>query len=436
MAENGQRGVAAHCAGGFRAVFRHGEHDGLQILVAVAEGLLEPHHFFSCVGGDFPVGHRQVGKVDQIPIQPFAVGLAAGVLRFQVLIVHQLALHRVHQQHLAGTQAVFSDNMFLRDVQNANLAGQNQPSVVGDVIAAGAQTVPVENRAHHVAVAEQNGGRTVPRLQHGGIILVKVLLLGIHVFIVAPGFRDGDHHRQRQIHAVHGHEFQRVIQHGRVGTALVDNGQHLGHVVLQKAAGNGLLPGEHGVHISPDGVDLAVVKNKPVGVRPVPAGRGVGGEAAVDHADGGLIVLVLQIRVELPQLLDQKHALIHDGAAGQAAHVGLLTGLLEHPANHIQPPVKGDTSDHSRRLSHKRLPDAGHTVPRLLPQILGAYRHLPPAKEGQPLLLADDLKQLLCLIALRLFLREEEHADAVFPLRAQRDARSRGCFHKKLMADL
>ena len=62
--------------------------------------------------------------------------------------------------------------------------------------------------------------------------------------------------------------------------------------------------------------------------------------------------------------------------------------------------------------------------------------HFAPAKEVEPLFFADDLKQLLCLIALQLFLREEEHADAVFPLRAQRDARGRGCFHKKLMADL
>ena len=293
MAEDGQRGVAAHRAGGFRAVFRHGEHDGLQILVAVAEGLLKPYHFFSRIGGDFPVGNRQIGEVDQIPIQPFAVGLAAGVLRFQMLIVHQLTLHRVHQQHLAGTQAILADDVFLRDVQYAHLAGQDQPSVVGDVIAAGAQTVAVENRAHHVAVAEQNGRRAVPRLQHGSIILVKVLLLLIHVPVVAPGFRNGDHHRQGQIHAVHDHEFQGVVQHGGVGAALIDNGQHLGHVVLQKAAGNGLLPGKHGVHISPDGVDLAVVENEPVGVRPVPAGGGVGGEAAVNHADGGLIVLVL-----------------------------------------------------------------------------------------------------------------------------------------------
>ena len=293
MAEDGQRGVAAHRAGGFRAVLRHGEHDGLQILVAVAEGLLKPYHFFSCIGGNFPVGNRQIGEVDQIPIQPFAVGLAAGVLRFQVLIVHQLALHRVHQQHLAGTQAILADDVFLRDVQNAHLAGQDQPSVVGDVIAAGAQTVAVENRTHHVAVAEQNGRGAVPRLQHGGIILVKVLLLGIHVFIVAPRLRDGDHDGQRQVHAVHDHEFQSVIQHGGVGAALIDNGQHLGHVVLQKAAGNGLLPGEHGVHVSPDGVDLTVVENEPVGMRPVPAGGGVGGEAAVNHADGGLIVLVL-----------------------------------------------------------------------------------------------------------------------------------------------
>ena len=293
VAEDGQRGIAAHCAGRLRAVFRHGEHDGLQILVAVAEGLLKPYHFFSRIGGDSPVGNRQIGEVDQIPIQPFAVGLAAGVLRFQVLIVHQLALHRVHQQHLAGTQAVLADDMLLRDVQNAHLAGKDQPSVVGDVIAAGAQTVAVKDSTHHVAVAEQNGRGAVPGLQHGGIILVKVLLLLIHVPVVAPRLRDGDHHRQGQIHAVHDHEFQGVVQHGGVGAALVDNGQHLGHVVLQKAAGNGLLPGKHGVHISPDGVDLAVVENEPVGVRPVPAGGGVGGETAVNHADGGLIVLVL-----------------------------------------------------------------------------------------------------------------------------------------------
>ena len=110
--------------------------------------------------------------------------------------------------------------------------------------------------------------------------------------------------------------------------------------------------------------------------------------------------------------------------------------MLEHPAHHIQPPVKGDSGDHSRRLSHKGLPDAGHTVPRLLPQILGADWHLPPAQEGQPLLLADDLKQLLRLIAPQFLLGEEEHADAVFPLRAQRDARGRGGLCKEFMADL
>ena len=232
VAENSQRSIAAHRAGGFRAIFRHGEHDGLQILVAVAEGLLEPHHFFSGVGGYLPVGHRQVGEVHQIPVQPFAVGLAAGVLRFQVFIVHQLALHGIHQQHLAGAQAVLADDVLLRDVQNAHLAGKDQPSVVGNVIAAGTQTVAVKDRAHHVAVAEQNGRGAVPRLQHGSIILVKVLLLLIHVPVVAPRLRDGDHHRQRQVHAVHDHEFQRVIQHGGVGTALIDNRQHLGHIVL------------------------------------------------------------------------------------------------------------------------------------------------------------------------------------------------------------
>ena len=47
-----------------------------------------------------------------------------------------------------------------------------------------------------------------------------------------------------------------------------------------------LFPGEHPVGVAPDGVDLAVVDDVAVGVGPLPAGVGVGGEAGVDDGDG------------------------------------------------------------------------------------------------------------------------------------------------------
>ena len=154
------------------------------------------------------------------------------------------------------------------------------------------------------------------------------------------------------------------------------------------------------------------------------------------HADGALVVGVLQVGVEQPQFFDQEHALVDDGAAGKAAHVGVGAGLLEHPARYVQPPVEGDARFQPRRLAHKTLPDAGHAGPGLVAQHLGAGGHLAPAQERQAFLFADDLKQLFGLVAAQFLLREKEHADAVLPLFPQFDAQGCGCFLKKTVADL
>ena len=379
MAQDGQRGVAAHGAGRLAAVFRHLQHDGAHVLIAVAEGLLQPHQLLMGVLRHLLVGHLQIVHAHKVPIQPLAVGLAAGIVGLQRLVVHQFALYGVHQQHLAGAQSILALNVLGGDIQHAHLTGQDQASVLGDVVAAGPQAVAVEHRAHDIAVAEQNGGGAVPRLQHGGVVLVEIPLLGIHTLVVAPGLGDGHHHRQGQLHAVHQQELQRVIQHGGVGTALIDDGKDFGHVVLQELTADGLLTGQHGIDVAPDGVDFAVVEDVAVGVGPVPAGGGVGGEPTVHHADGGLVVRILQIGIEQPQLLYQEHTLIDDGTAGQAAHIGLLIGLLEDPAGDIELAVKVDARLHPRGLAHKALPDAWHTVSCLVAQHVGTGGHFPPA---------------------------------------------------------
>ena len=69
-------------------------------------------------------------------------------------------------------------------------------------------------------------------------------------------------------------------------------------------------------------------------------------------------------------------------------------------------------------------------------QNLRAGGHFPPAQEGQAFLLADDLKQLFRLIARKLLLREEEHADAVLPLAAKSDSDLCRRLPEELMADL
>ena len=199
---------------------------------------------------------------------------------------------------------------------------------------------------------------------------------------------------------------------------------------------HGLLTGQHTVHIAPDGIDLAVVENKAVGVCPLPAGVGVGREAGVDHGDGGPIILILEVRIEFPQLRDQEHTLVDDGAAGAGDHISIVIGLFKDTAGNVELAVKFQTSLHALRPGDKGLLDIGHAGYRLLPQHLRLDGDGTPAQKGHALTLHNDLEHLFGLTPGQGVLGEEEHANAVIPLLAQVNAQLPGSLGKKAVADL
>jgi hypothetical protein len=101
--------------------------------------------------------------------------------------------------------------------------------------------------------------------------------------------------------------------------------------------------GVHAVAVTADGVDLAVVRDKPERVREWPRRKGVGGEATVHDRDGAATAFVAQIRKVLRQLHCREHALVHHGAAGQGREVDTLTfGTL---AQRIDLPVEIDAAE-------------------------------------------------------------------------------------------
>ena len=138
--------------------------------------------------------------------------------------------------------------------------------------------------------------------------------------------------------------------------------------------------------------------------------------------DGGIVVLILQIREKRPQLPHQKHPLINDGPAGHGNHVGIVVALLENPAHDVELPVERLPFFHPFRLLHESLPDGGHTFPGLMPQHGRVGRHFPPAQKFHPFLFHDDLEHLFGLAAQQFVGREEEHPHPVFPLPAGLDA--------------
>ena len=159
------------------------------------------------------------------------------------------------------------------------------------------------------------------------------------------------------------------------------------------------------------------MKEEPVGVGPLPGGVGIGGKPGVDQGNGRLVILVLKVRVKPPELMDQEHALIDDGTAGQRADIGAVpTRLLKDPPGHVELPVKLQALRHALRPLHEALLNAWHFIQRLRAQDAGFDRDRPPAQKLHALLLHDDFKHLLGLAALQAVLWEEKHADPVIPL--------------------
>ena len=321
--EHCQRNIRAHGLGRLRPGLGHGQHGAFHILVGPAKSFVEPvaHRLGILLQPLF--GRGQLGELYQLQIQPFPEGMVAGIGLFDLVVKLDPALHHVRQQHPPRLQPGALDDLFRGKVHDAHLGGQNQPLVVGQIVAQGAQTVAVQRRANGVAVREKKGGGAVPGLHHGGVVVIHVPAAAAHVPLAVPGLGDGDHHRQGQLHAGEHEKFQGVVQHGGVGACGVYHRQHLVHVVFQQPGVHGLLPGQHTVNVALNGVDLSVVEKKPVGVGPLPAGEGVGGKAGVYQRQGRTAALVLQIGVEAAQLLHKEHALVYDGAAGERGNVGV-----------------------------------------------------------------------------------------------------------------
>ncbi len=379
FAEHGQGRIHAHGAGGLGPVPRHGEEGVLHFFISIAEGLVQPVPQLLRVVLHLPVGNGDVLEVNQMLVQPFAVRTAAGIAPLQLGVVHQPPKGQIRQQHPSGLQTGLFHDFFRGDVQNAYLGGEDQRLVVREIPAAGAKAVPVQHRAHRVSVGKDDGGGAVPRLHHGGIIVIEVPLFPVHPAVVGPRLGKAQHHRLRQGNAVHHQKFQRVVQHGGIRPVLIHHGENFVHVLLHDRREHGFLPGQHPVHVAPDGVDFSVVHDIAVGMGALPAWICVGGKPGVDQCDGAFAVRVGEVGIKFPKLPHQKHSLIHNSAAGKRGDVGGNAGLLEDPPGNIQLAVKVQSLGAAFRTLYKALADMGHTAPGLIAQHVRAGGNLPPA---------------------------------------------------------
>ena len=183
-----------------------------------------------------------------------------------------------------------------------------------------------------------------------------------------------------------------------------------------------LLPGAHLVRIAPDRVDLAVVDDETVRMRPLPAWIGISAEPGMDGSHGRFIIRILEIRKKGPKLSHQEHTLIDNRPAGHGDNISIVAALLKHSSGDVQPAVKIQPLLHMLWLLYKCLNDAGHAGPCLLSEDVRKDRHLTPAQEFHSFFLHDDLEHLAGLVLFQLIPWQEELGHAILPFAADPNA--------------
>ena len=373
----------------------------------------------------------QVVELDAQVLDPLLVRLAVGQVGLNFLIVDHAALLQINQEHLAGLQAPFTNDFVLGHGQNARLGAHDHQVIVGDAVARWAQAIAVQGSADLAAIGEDNAGRAVPGLQHGGVVLIKSAAALVHGAVLLPGLGDHHHHRLADRVAGHGQQFEAVVKSGGVGLAGEADRVELLQVGAEHRRGHHAFPGLHPVVVALDGVDLAVVRHIAVGVGQRPLGEGVGGKALVHQAQGRDTTRVFEIAEIGAHLVGQQQALVNHGAAGHAGHV-ILFAVLELQvldggtgglANHIQLALQRVLHDHIVAAANKHL--AQH---RLFVAHSGGHRHLAvdrhitPAQQHLALGSDGPLHLLLAGQPAGMLLGQKDHANAILARRRQRHA--------------
>ena len=248
----------------------------------------------------------------------------------------------------------------------------------------------------------------------------------------------------RERATVHDQELEHVVQNRGVRTLAVDDGHHALKIVLQHGAVQVGLAGADPVDVALEGVDLAVVDDKAVGVRAFPAGRGVGGVARVDKRYGRLDGGVVEVDEEAAHLRGDQHALVHDSTRAHGAHIEDLVAqgklgvglLLDGAAAHIQTALEGVARRRVVGATQKGLQDGRHAGAGRLAQVVRVDRHLAPKEQRHAGLGATLLKHAAGILYALVVLREEQHGHAIVALCRQNLAALLSLFTEKVMRNL
>ena len=148
------------------------------------------------------------------------------------------------------------------------------------------------------------------------MIFVEGAALGIHQRIAGPGLRDQHHGGMGEGVAALHQEFERVVEAGGVGLALIGDRPELGDVLAEQRRGDACLSRRHPVQIAAQRVDLAVMRDHAIRMGELPGGEGVGRKALMYKRERRGKFRMMQVGIIGAELIGEEHPLVDQRAAG------------------------------------------------------------------------------------------------------------------------
>ncbi|MNX84832.1 hypothetical protein D3C86_1166470 [compost metagenome] len=414
--EHRHRGVIPHGAHRLLAVLAEHADDLIQLLVGVAEQFLIGLELIvrelagACAGVIHLLERHQSLAV---LVHPLLVGVTALEIVIDLEAGPHLAVAGIHHEQLARADPALLQHFVRGVVPGAHFGGQRDELVLGDDVAGRAQAVAVQRASGVAAVGHDDAGRAVPGLHVHGVEVIEGAQVVIHVRVLLPCRRDQQAHGPEQVHATGQEEIQHVVEAGGIRSRGVDEGGGL--LQIRDQRGGELVAARLGpLAVAGDGVDLAVVGEVAEGLRQRPARAGVGGEALVEHADGGLHADVGEIQIEARQIHRHAQSFIDGDQVGEADHIEVVVAdaLLDAAAHYIKAALEILVDPAWRRVD-KDLFNAWQGRLGDGTEHIGIDGHLAPTDQTQGLsfqLLVDDVAGLLGQYGVRV---QEQHADRI-----------------------
>ena len=222
VADDGQRRVVTHGGNRLLTGRSHGDDGLVDVLLSEAKRQQPALQVAHAVVHVPPA--LQLLQLHAVLTEPLAVGVRLGQLLLQLTVVPYLSLLRVDEQNLARLQPPLAHHVARLKIHDAHLRGHHHQALPGNGVTAGAQPVPVKHAAGIAAVAEQQGGRTVPRLHQDGVVLVERLQVFADGVLVVEALRHQYGYCLRQRESAHHEKLKHVVQRSRVAHAFLHDG--------------------------------------------------------------------------------------------------------------------------------------------------------------------------------------------------------------------